>query len=119
MRLWQRALAENGLRRNVKKTKFISCDQRAGSILDYKLEAIENVEEFRYLGTDLSEEGTVDQAVREQRLRRFRGTRKASESPKEKVEGRHQEISQKSANDALYGMRWRQITTVDPPTALN
>ncbi|VDO73298.1 unnamed protein product [Heligmosomoides polygyrus] len=62
--LWQRALADNGLRLNVKKTKFISSEQCAGSILDCQGEAIENVEEFRYLGSDLSEEGSVDQAVR-------------------------------------------------------
>ncbi|VDO69260.1 unnamed protein product [Heligmosomoides polygyrus] len=43
VQLWQRALADN-----VKKTKFISSEQCAGSILDCQGEAIEKVEEFRY-----------------------------------------------------------------------
>ncbi|VDO66148.1 unnamed protein product [Heligmosomoides polygyrus] len=64
VQLWQRALADNGLRLNVKKTKFICSEQCAGSILDCQGETIEKVEEFRYLGSDLSEEGSVDQAVR-------------------------------------------------------
>ncbi|VDO96877.1 unnamed protein product [Heligmosomoides polygyrus] len=64
VQLWQRALADKGLRLNVKKTKFISSEQCAGSILDCQGETIEKVEEFRYLGSDLSEEGSVDQAVR-------------------------------------------------------
>ncbi|VDP26856.1 unnamed protein product [Heligmosomoides polygyrus] len=64
VQLWQRALADNGLRLNVKKTKFISSEQCAGSILDCQGETIEKVQEFRYLGSDLSEEGSVDQAVR-------------------------------------------------------
>ncbi|VDP60448.1 unnamed protein product, partial [Heligmosomoides polygyrus] len=53
---------DNGLRLNVKKTKFISSEQCAGSILDCQREAIEKVEEYRYLGSDLSEEGSLDQA---------------------------------------------------------
>ncbi|VDP31848.1 unnamed protein product [Heligmosomoides polygyrus] len=64
VQLWQRALADSGLRLNVKKTKFISSEQCAGSILDCQGETIEKVEEFRYLGSDISEEGSVDQAVR-------------------------------------------------------
>ncbi|VDO61537.1 unnamed protein product [Heligmosomoides polygyrus] len=64
VQLWQRALADNGLRLNVKKTKFISFEQCAGSILDCQGEAIEKVEEFRCLGSDLSEEGTVHEAIR-------------------------------------------------------
>ncbi|VDO24012.1 unnamed protein product [Heligmosomoides polygyrus] len=32
--MWQRALADKRLRLNVKKTKFISSEQGAGSILD-------------------------------------------------------------------------------------
>ncbi|VDO75623.1 unnamed protein product, partial [Heligmosomoides polygyrus] len=64
VQLWQRALADNGLRLNVKKTKFISSEQCAGSILDCQGETIEKVKEFRHLGSDLSEEGSVDQAVR-------------------------------------------------------
>ncbi|VDP31424.1 unnamed protein product [Heligmosomoides polygyrus] len=50
VQLWQRALADNGLRLNVKKTKFISSEQCSGSILDCQGETIEKVEEFRYLG---------------------------------------------------------------------
>ncbi|VDO95810.1 unnamed protein product [Heligmosomoides polygyrus] len=64
VQLWQRALVDNDLRLNLKKTKFISSEQCAGSILDCQGEAIEKVEEFRYLGSGLYEEGSVDQAVR-------------------------------------------------------
>ncbi|VDP22984.1 unnamed protein product [Heligmosomoides polygyrus] len=64
VQLWQGALADNGLRLNVKKTKFVSSEQCTEPILDCHGEMIEKVEEFRYLGSDLSEEGSVDQAVR-------------------------------------------------------
>ncbi|VDP11962.1 unnamed protein product [Heligmosomoides polygyrus] len=57
VQLWQRAVADNILR--LKKTKFISSEQCTG--LDCQGEAIENMEAFRYLGSDLSEEGSVDQ----------------------------------------------------------
>ncbi|VDO85614.1 unnamed protein product [Heligmosomoides polygyrus] len=52
VQLWQRALADDGLRLNVKKTKFISSEQCAGSILDCQAETIKKVEEFRYFGSD-------------------------------------------------------------------
>ncbi|VDP15178.1 unnamed protein product [Heligmosomoides polygyrus] len=65
VQLWPRALADNGLRLNVKKTKFISSEQCAGSILDRQGEAIEKVEEFRFPGSYLLEEGSVDQAEKE------------------------------------------------------
>ncbi|VDO78018.1 unnamed protein product [Heligmosomoides polygyrus] len=64
VQLWQTALADNGLRLNVKKTRFVSSEQCAGSILDCQGEAIEKVEDFRYLGSDLFEEGRVDQPIR-------------------------------------------------------
>uniref|UniRef100_A0A183GIV8 Reverse transcriptase domain-containing protein n=1 Tax=Heligmosomoides polygyrus TaxID=6339 RepID=A0A183GIV8_HELPZ len=64
VQLWQRAHADNGLRLNVKKTKFISSEQCAGSILDCQGGTIGKAKEFRYLGSDLSEEGSMDQAVR-------------------------------------------------------
>ncbi|VDO96747.1 unnamed protein product [Heligmosomoides polygyrus] len=64
VQLWQGALVDNGLRQNVRKTKFISSEQCTKPILDCHREMIEKVEEFRYLGSDLSEEGSVDQAVR-------------------------------------------------------
>ncbi|VDO70918.1 unnamed protein product [Heligmosomoides polygyrus] len=115
VQLWQKALADNDLRLNVKKTKFMNSEQCTESILVCQGEAIEKMEDFRYLGSDLSEEGSADQAVwgrinaawlkwrepreilcdRSQKTRRsshkvrprLRGTRKASErSPKEKVE---------------------------------
>ncbi|VDO18923.1 unnamed protein product [Heligmosomoides polygyrus] len=63
VQLRQRILADNGLRLNVKKMKFISSEQCAGSILDCQGEAIGNVEEFHYLGSDLSEGRKVDQAT--------------------------------------------------------
>ncbi|VDP07307.1 unnamed protein product [Heligmosomoides polygyrus] len=62
--LWQRAVADNGLRLNVKKTKLVSSEQCTGTILDYQGEAIEKVKEFRTLGSDLSEKETMNQAVR-------------------------------------------------------
>ncbi|VDP14074.1 unnamed protein product [Heligmosomoides polygyrus] len=64
VQLWQGALADNGLRLNVRKAKFISSEQCTETILDCHGEMIEKVEEFGYLGSDLSEEGSVDQAVR-------------------------------------------------------
>ncbi|VDP26200.1 unnamed protein product [Heligmosomoides polygyrus] len=62
--LWQGALAGNGLRLNVKKTKFVSFELCIGPILDCQGEANEKVEEFRYLGSELFDEGSVDQVVR-------------------------------------------------------
>uniref|UniRef100_A0A183GSZ2 Reverse transcriptase domain-containing protein n=1 Tax=Heligmosomoides polygyrus TaxID=6339 RepID=A0A183GSZ2_HELPZ len=64
VQLWQGALAGNSLRLNVRKTKFISSEQRTEAILDCQGEVIEKVEQFRYLGSDLSEERSVDQAVK-------------------------------------------------------
>ncbi|VDP13990.1 unnamed protein product [Heligmosomoides polygyrus] len=64
VQLWQGALIDNGLRLNLRKTKFISSEQCTEPIHDCHGEMIEKVEEFRYLGSDLSEEGSVDQAVR-------------------------------------------------------
>ncbi|VDO76071.1 unnamed protein product [Heligmosomoides polygyrus] len=46
------------------KTKFISSEQCTEPILDCHGQMIKKMEEFRYLGSDLSEEGSVDQAVR-------------------------------------------------------
>ncbi|VDO19033.1 unnamed protein product [Heligmosomoides polygyrus] len=57
-------VADNQEKLEEKKTKFISSEQCVGSILDCQGEAGEKVEELRYLGSDLSEEGSVDQAVR-------------------------------------------------------
>ncbi|VDO87408.1 unnamed protein product [Heligmosomoides polygyrus] len=62
--LWQVALADNRLRLNVKKTKFISSEQCTSPILDCQVESIEKAKEFRYLGSDLSEQRSVEQAVR-------------------------------------------------------
>ncbi|VDP56068.1 unnamed protein product [Heligmosomoides polygyrus] len=64
VQLWQGALAANGLRLNVRKTKFISSEQCTEPILDCQGEVIEKVKQFRCLGSDLSEEGSVDQAVK-------------------------------------------------------
>nr|CDJ90887.1 RNA-directed DNA polymerase (reverse transcriptase) domain containing protein [Haemonchus contortus] len=61
---WQKVLAENGLRLNVKKTKFLSSEEGMESITDGYEEAIEKVQDFRYLGSDLAADGSVDQAVK-------------------------------------------------------
>ncbi|VDO89931.1 unnamed protein product [Heligmosomoides polygyrus] len=64
VRLWQGVLAENGLRLIVKKKKFISSEQCTGPILCCQWEAVEKVGELRYRGSDVSEIGSVEQAVR-------------------------------------------------------
>ncbi|XGW19497.1 hypothetical protein V3C99_003389 [Haemonchus contortus] len=61
---WQRVLAESGLRLNVKKTKFLSSEEGTESIVDGRGEDIEKVQDFRYLGSDLAADGSVDQAVK-------------------------------------------------------
>ncbi|VDO21547.1 unnamed protein product [Haemonchus placei] len=61
---WQKVLAGNGLRLNVKKTKFLSSEEGTESITDGYGEAIEKVQDFRYLGSDLAADGSVDQAVK-------------------------------------------------------
>ncbi|VDO74515.1 unnamed protein product [Heligmosomoides polygyrus] len=66
VQLWQGALADNGLRLNVRKTKFISSEQCTEPILDSHGEMIEKVKVFHYLENDPSEERYVDQAVRKQ-----------------------------------------------------
>ncbi|VDP36189.1 unnamed protein product [Heligmosomoides polygyrus] len=55
VKLWQKALADNGLRLSVRKMNFISSEQCIEPILDCQGELIENV--FRYLGSDLSDLG--------------------------------------------------------------
>lgn len=45
-------------------SKFISSDQCTEPVPDCQGEVIEKVEEFRCLGSDLSGEGSADQAVR-------------------------------------------------------
>ncbi|VDL80180.1 unnamed protein product [Nippostrongylus brasiliensis] len=52
-----------GLRLNVKKTKFISSEEGPAPIVDCDGETIEMVDDFRYLGSDLSRDGGLDQAV--------------------------------------------------------
>ncbi|VDP02076.1 unnamed protein product [Heligmosomoides polygyrus] len=47
-----RYATRNGLRMNVRKTKFISSEQCTEPILDCQGEMIEKVEQFRYLGSD-------------------------------------------------------------------
>ncbi|VDO93468.1 unnamed protein product [Heligmosomoides polygyrus] len=64
VQVWQVALAGNGLLLNVRKTKFISSKQCTKPILDCQGEVIEKVEQFCSLGSDLSEEGSVDQALK-------------------------------------------------------
>ena len=60
---WQDVLAANGLRLNVKKTKFLSSEECAEVIVDRHGESIERVEDFQYLGSNLAADGSVDQAV--------------------------------------------------------
>nr|CDJ97414.1 RNA-directed DNA polymerase (reverse transcriptase) domain containing protein [Haemonchus contortus] len=60
---WQRVLTESGLRLNVEKTKFLSSEEGMESIVDGRGEAIEKVQDLRYLGSDLAADGSVDQAV--------------------------------------------------------
>uniref|UniRef100_A0A0N4WN98 Reverse transcriptase domain-containing protein n=1 Tax=Haemonchus placei TaxID=6290 RepID=A0A0N4WN98_HAEPC len=61
---WQKVLAENGLRLNVRKTKFLSSEEGMESITDDYGEGIKKVQDFRYLGSDLAADGSVDQAVK-------------------------------------------------------
>ncbi|VDL78066.1 unnamed protein product [Nippostrongylus brasiliensis] len=61
---WQETLAKNCLRLNVKKTKFMSSEDGSEPILDCYRETIERVNQFRYLGSELSRDGAVDEAVR-------------------------------------------------------
>nr|CDJ81728.1 RNA-directed DNA polymerase (reverse transcriptase) domain containing protein [Haemonchus contortus] len=61
---WQKVLAENGLRLNVKETKFLSSEERTELIVDGRGGAIEKVQNFRYLESDLAADGSVDQAVK-------------------------------------------------------
>ncbi|VDO53507.1 unnamed protein product [Haemonchus placei] len=61
---WQRVLAENGLRLNVEKTKFLSSGECTESIVDGFREVIEKVQVFRYLGSNLAADGSMDQAVK-------------------------------------------------------
>ncbi|XGW34175.1 hypothetical protein V3C99_018193, partial [Haemonchus contortus] len=67
---WQKVLAENGLRLNVKKTKFLSSEEGMESITDGYEEAIEKVQDFRYLGSDLAADGSVDQVLCDRRCSR-------------------------------------------------
>ncbi|XGW23143.1 hypothetical protein V3C99_005413 [Haemonchus contortus] len=60
----QRVLAENGLRLDVKKTKFLNSGEGTESIVDARGEAIEKVRDFRYLVSDLAADGSMDQAVK-------------------------------------------------------
>uniref|UniRef100_A0A7I4YJN9 Reverse transcriptase domain-containing protein n=1 Tax=Haemonchus contortus TaxID=6289 RepID=A0A7I4YJN9_HAECO len=60
----QKVLAENGLLLNVKKTKFLSSEESTESIVDGRGDVIENVQDFRYLGSNLAADDTVDQAVK-------------------------------------------------------
>ncbi|VDL71988.1 unnamed protein product [Nippostrongylus brasiliensis] len=62
---WQKTLAKNGLWLNVKKTKFISSEEGSEPMVDCYQEVIERVNHFRYLGTELTNDGTLDQAVKE------------------------------------------------------
>ncbi|XGW10124.1 hypothetical protein V3C99_011974 [Haemonchus contortus] len=63
---WQKVLADNGLRLNVKMTKFLSSEECTESNIEGHREAIEKVQNFRYPGSDLAADGSVDQDVKSQ-----------------------------------------------------
>lgn len=44
MQLWQGSNADNDLRLHAKKTKFVSSEMCTGPILDFRREAIENMD---------------------------------------------------------------------------
>nr|CDJ87838.1 endonuclease-reverse transcriptase HmRTE-e01 [Haemonchus contortus] len=54
---WQKVLADNGLLLNVKKTKSLSSEHGTDSITDGHGEAIEKIQDFRYLGSDPAADG--------------------------------------------------------------
>nr|CDJ88736.1 endonuclease-reverse transcriptase HmRTE-e01 [Haemonchus contortus] len=58
----QRVLTGNGFRPNIKKAKLFSSKEGTESIVDGRGEAIEKVQDFRYLGDELAADGCVDQA---------------------------------------------------------
>ncbi|EPB69985.1 hypothetical protein ANCCEY_10930 [Ancylostoma ceylanicum] len=61
--MWQDSLAKAGLKLNVKKTEFMSTGRDVEPITDVNGVAIRQVNNFRYLGSILSEDGSVDMAV--------------------------------------------------------
>nr|CDJ93072.1 RNA-directed DNA polymerase (reverse transcriptase) domain containing protein [Haemonchus contortus] len=67
---WQKVLAGNGLRLNVKKTKFLSSEKGMESITDVYGEAIEKVQDFLYLGSDLAADSSVNQVLCDRRCSR-------------------------------------------------
>ncbi|VDP24192.1 unnamed protein product [Heligmosomoides polygyrus] len=129
----QTALAHNGLRLKVKKTKFISSVQCDGTILDCEGEAIEKVEEFRYLGSDLSEEGNLPSStavsagpwVEDHFIRLALGFEAPGKRPRGAPRKRWKDVIKRdlaevgaTTDEDLERMRWRQITrTADPATA--
>uniref|UniRef100_A0A183GV88 Reverse transcriptase domain-containing protein n=1 Tax=Heligmosomoides polygyrus TaxID=6339 RepID=A0A183GV88_HELPZ len=123
--LWQGALAANGLRLNVSKTKFISSEQCTEAILDCQGKVIEKVEQFRYLRSDLSEEGSVEHAVRRRITAAWLKWREPTEILCDPPRKRWKDVIKKdlaeigaAPDDALDRMRWRRITrTADPASA--
>ncbi|EYC35813.1 hypothetical protein Y032_0975g3265 [Ancylostoma ceylanicum] len=61
---WQTALADAGFKLNLKKTEVMSSIGGDDAVLDEKGTAFTQTEEFQYLGSFLSADGTVDAAVR-------------------------------------------------------
>ncbi|EYC46334.1 hypothetical protein Y032_0401g787 [Ancylostoma ceylanicum] len=61
---WQTALADAGLKLNLKKTEVMSSIGGGDAVLDVNGTAFTQTEEFQYLGSILSADGTVDAAVR-------------------------------------------------------
>ncbi|VDO23597.1 unnamed protein product [Haemonchus placei] len=59
---WQKVLPENGLRLNV-KVKFLS-SECAESIVDELGEAIEGLQEFHHVGSDLAADPSLDETVK-------------------------------------------------------
>ncbi|EYC43100.1 hypothetical protein Y032_0503g2638 [Ancylostoma ceylanicum] len=61
---WQTALADAGFKLNLKKTEVMSSIGGGDAMLDENGTAFTQTEEFQYLGSVLSADGTVDAAVR-------------------------------------------------------
>ncbi|EYB81398.1 hypothetical protein Y032_0384g395 [Ancylostoma ceylanicum] len=61
---WQTALADEGLKLNLKETEVMRSIGGGDAVLDVNGTAFAQTEEFQYLGNTLSADGTVDAAIR-------------------------------------------------------
>ncbi|EYB93317.1 hypothetical protein Y032_0183g913 [Ancylostoma ceylanicum] len=65
VQMWQVSLTKTDLKLNVKKTEFMRTGGDVEPITDVNGDAIRQMNKFRYLGGNLSEDGSVDVAVQE------------------------------------------------------